>query len=467
MSELSGEGKRGSGGWGSRSGAAARGIVAGLAIGIVFVAIVVLAFATRDMQEAPPRLVGAIWSASLDTADSSPGRRLYYLMEERRVRRGYFDVEGVHSYYLPYSIFTLHSRTGQDGSDPLILPIARIDAGRVDAKAYRLKLELIDAPVILGPDQEILWVWNHGLEGRSLRSLTPVWSNQKLREMNPELSPRLPKEAEQYKFLGRLNALVFRGTDARYYRVDAGSGAFTVIADTTLAALSPEHSKTADLAWRFLQPAAISLANGTAVGVTWSSIVDPATRTWYGLLASGEKPPREWQHPRYTYGGPSGPVSRSLHWAGVALDQSGVIDPSKLRLDLSTLESLPEQRFLMGGFLRRPGTETVWWVNTDRPRSSKSADGGRALLVLHKSELGDDHPWQLTRVETNGSRAWTSNTGLSEIGQLADGGEAVVFVGTAGSTARGSTPPEILVFIDESSGSRQSLILRNGEPEQN
>lgn len=76
--------------------------MAGLAIGIVFVAIVVLAFATRDMQEAPPRLVGAIWSASLDTADSSPGRRLYYLMEERRVRRGYFDVEGVHSYYLPY-----------------------------------------------------------------------------------------------------------------------------------------------------------------------------------------------------------------------------------------------------------------------------------------------------------------------------------------------------------------------------
>lgn len=78
-------------------------------------------------------------------------------------------------------------------------------------------------PVIFGPDQEILWVWNHGLEGRSLRSLTPVWSNQKLREMNPELLPRLPKEAEQYKFLGRLNALVFRGTDARYYRVDAGS----------------------------------------------------------------------------------------------------------------------------------------------------------------------------------------------------------------------------------------------------
>lgn len=93
-----------------------------------------------------------------------------------------------------------------------------------------------------------------------------------------------------------------------------------------------------------------------------------------------------------------------LHWAGVALDQSGVIDPSKLRLDLSTLESLPEQRFLMGGFLRRPGRRRSGGsIQTARgPRSPRMGAGHSWFCTSRNSAMtipGSSPAWKRTALE--------------------------------------------------------------------
>lgn len=439
-----------------------------LGIGAFVAAIVVFSFWRRDVQEESPKMLGSVWTAQTEGAS-----RLYFIMEEKRSRRGHFDTDGMYSFNMPYSIFTLHARNSRDGDAPAVCTVARTDGGVADFAKYQVKLHLIEQSEILGPQDSVLWLWNDGLEARNLNTLELVWTSDKLKELNPELGALLPTDRKYYKVLGTLKALTYKGSDARYFQIDPRSGKIQVVNNATLARLSREHTKTADTAFQSLYPDSDSLWSTSVGGLMWGSMIDEATNTWYGMLSSDEQAPSDWKHPRYGFG-LSGEVSRSFYRTGFRLERSRILDETHVLLDRASVKKMCDQSFLMGGFLRRPNVDNVWIVTDSADESSAQKSpkapkvrtaraNGKSYLVLHRKAIGDDSPWQVTRLGLDGTVHWTSNTGLADPQHLCDGHGAIVFTGFADHSQPTAKRPDLLVFIDEIKGEVRKLNLITGE----
>lgn len=512
-----------------RSGRSKRGIR--VMVGVVAFVSGYWAFSiwTRDQQAAPPRMLGSLWTAQ---AGGTP--RIYYVMEEERSRRGSFDTDGAYPYSLPYSVFTLHARNARDGAAPAVTEIARVDHGVANFLKYELTIHLIQKAEILGPQGGVLWLWNDGgVEARNLVSLQPVWTNANLKEINPELAALLPTDRKYYKVLGPLHALVFKGTDARYFQVDPASGKIQSLDEALLAGRSPEYHKSADNAFSSLQPGSKSLLRSTSVsGLMWENVIDDGD--YFALLTSDQAAGmvegfRRAANPQpgdFGYGwgypdarrtqikerdgaNPSGEVWRSAYRATYKSEESRTTTETLLILDDARFTKVSEDRFLMGGFLRRPNAGNFWAVveSNDEPRaeqspgppgaraaaadtrandpaarsteadavaSALSPDGGtpasqatslgnKSYLVLHRKALGEDSPWHVTRLGLDGTLHWTRSTGIADPNQLCDGGGTVVFTGYADHSAPADERPELFVFIDARTGQARTLNLVSNE----
>src|SRR6185369_5664558 len=160
-----------------------------------------------------------------------------------------YDPDGAYTYEHSYSVYQLHARAAADGSALASVQVARLDTTGPDFKKYRAYQTLPDGPGILGPQADVLWLWNNGPEARDARTLQPIWTVETLAARSPATGKLLPDDPKYAKVVGAIDQLVLKTTDARYVRVDRTTGDLQPVDEASLAALSEAHTKTADTAF--------------------------------------------------------------------------------------------------------------------------------------------------------------------------------------------------------------------------
>ena len=384
---------------------------------------IVLSLKANDHRLREPRLSSAVWTAQ---ADGQP--RLYFVMEEERSQRRYRG--RVYPYTVTYSLFTLRSRDARTGAVTGEQELARIDnAG--------------DGPLVIGPQGSVLWMWNDGLVAMNLGTLKPVWSAEKLKQLNPELGAFLPVDRKYFKVLGKFDALAYKGADARYYQVDDATGKITVLDETALA--SHDSYGRAEQAFSEMHTPGEPERNIGFMGVLWNSFAHDDK--WYALLTA-EQRAKLYEAPGRG-GTASGEDARQLYRANFTWEDRPALGSKEVLLDMETVAPLNDERYLMGGFLIRRSTNKVW-----RP------EGGTDVLVMHKKLLGQNTPFHLTRLKLDGTAAWSASIGLADLKMVCDAGDTIVFTGFADHSEPTGERPERIVMIDEKTGAVRSVSLQ-------
>ena len=398
-----------------------------LAVLVIVAAAISFSLGLNDQRLRPPRLSSAVWTAH---ADGQP--RLYFVMEEERSQR---RTRGrVYSYSVTYSLFTLRSRDARTGAVTGEEELARIDnAG--------------DGPGIIGPQGNVLWMWDDGLIGMSLSTLKPVWSVEKLKQLNPELGAFLPVDRKYYKVLEKFNMLTYKGADARYFQVDDATGKIQVLDDAALA--SHDNNGRAEQAFHDLRTPGQPMRSTSVSGLIRSSLTDDDK--WYALLADEDRKKLSKSPGNGYY--PSGEEARKLYRGDFTWEDR--LGTKEVLLDLESVVPVNGERYLMGGFLVRQGTEGPWGTATLwRPA------GGNDALVLHKKLLGVNSPWHLTRLKLDGTAAWNCSIGLADLTSVSDAQDTLVFTGFADMSEPTNNRPELFVMIDEKTGGTRTVNLQ-------
>lgn len=459
----------------------------GLGLLVFFVAgYLLLRYVTRDTQQNPPRLIGSVWTASVDGAP-----RIFFVTKEDRAEERSFDIDGAYTYEHSYSIYVLHARDPASGAAVGAARIARIETTSPDFKKYVAYKTLPDGPGILGPQADVLWLWNNGLEARSLRTLEPVWTQDKLKELNPEFAPLLPDDPKYARVLGKLGALLFKSQDARFLQIDRGSGKFLPVDEAMLAGLSTAHSKTADTAFSGLDADGRSLRVATSVGVLCrDALLDDGM--WCALLTTDERANlksdtggldghdlgykrlghiEDWFY-RQQFNSLKESTASVFRGSYELVPERNFLNKNEIRLDPGSIVPVSADRFLMAGFLARPNTQDVWSVgapSANEPASAPAAatasgaTDAKSYLILHRKALGEKSPWHLTRLALDGTIHWSRSIGLNDLDHLSDGQGAIVFAGTADVSELKGPRPDRMVFIDEITGASRMLNVASGE----
>jgi hypothetical protein len=385
--------------------------------------LIVLTLKANDHRLREPRLSSAVWTAQ---ADGQP--RLYFVMEEERSQRRHRG--SVYPYTVTYSLFTLRSRDARTGDVTGEQELARIDnAG--------------DGPLVIGPQGSVLWMWNDGLVAMSLSTLKPVWSAEKLKQLNPELGAFLPVDRKYYKVLERFNALAYKGADARYYQVDDATGKISILDEAALA--SHDNHGRAEQAFSEMDSPGQPVRNLGFMGVLWNSFTHEDK--WYALLTT-EARAKLYKAPGRGSTA-SGEDARQLYRGNFTWEDRPALGSKEVLLDMDTVAPLNDERYLMGGFLIRRSTNKMW-----RP------EGGADVLVMHKKLLGENTPLHLTRLRLDGTTAWSSSIGLADLKMVCDAGDTIVFTGFADMSEPTDERPERLVMIDERTGATRTVTLQ-------
>ncbi len=445
------------------TGATILGIAALLA---AFAGFYVLLAQTRDTQVSPPRVIGNLWTISANS-----GTRIYYITREDRAQVRSYDVAGDYTYDHTYSIFTLRCRDAATGSSIAEAQVARLDTTSPDFQNYRAFRTLPDGPGILGPQADLLWLWNGGPEARNAQTLEIVWNPARLRTQIPNYDAVMPDDPKYAKVLSKLDALVIKGQDARFYGIDRANGRLQPLDDGELAAMSTQPPNTADGAFDHLNADGRSLQAATSVAAlgTASLIADGL---WCGLLTADEreklKPDlgslEDWDY--HNWRGSVGETAKIAYRGRYQLDAERNYPRRRITLDLDSVVPMGTEQFISAAFLRRPNTQGAWFVGS-RGESGRSAastapadDTNHAsILVLFRKSLGDKHPWHLARLGVDGTMHWSRSTGLTELNQLSDGGGSIVLLGTADPEQPKGVRPEYMLHIDEDSGESTRLKL--------
>ena len=396
----------------------------GTVVGVVLLTIAFVAGIRTgpDHQVRAPITLGPLFA----TTQPSQAAVYFITREERRYHQRRRRVD--------YSNFRLHAydpATARALAEPVLL-------SGVDHTPS-------DSPRLLGFTGDVLWVWNDAVEGYSLRNLRPVWPRKKLRELNPDLIERLPAEPRHCKVLPPLNALVVRGTDSRFYRIDHSSGRIESIDPATIAGLS--SWKNVEEGFHYTYPAGRSVQVLSESSYLWNSVLHEDV--WYGLLTPEEASSLDGN----SFGGKAatGAAPRSLYAAPFTTSRSG-----DRVLDVGALRRVGDARFPHAGFLRRPHSDP------DVPEVFRQ---GPHALVLHKSPAGQSGMPQLTRLHLPGGvTGWSKPVGLVEFTELADAGASVVFAGDALPSSVSGKRRSFLVFIDIATGETRSLDVSSVAP---
>jgi len=414
-----------------RAGSARRGIWLIPIFVLIVGGVLFVNFWTYDRQSRPPRFIGSVWTAKVTDQP-----RLFYVMEEERFQRRVPSYARRRYWFtVTYSLFTLHARDTHSGAATGQTELARIDNAATG-----------QGPEILGPHGDILWLWNAGLEGRKLDTLEPVWTTANLSQLNPDLASLLPDDRKYCKVIGKLNALVFKGKDARYFQVDSATGKIQPLDDAILGELF--HTGRADDGFTYNYSGASSLWSTSVGGLMWDSLT--SGDMWYALMSSDERA-KLVRSPGSGHA-PWGESPRQLYRGKFEWEYRQVLGTNEVQLELDTVVPVNAERFLMAGFLRRPNTTKLWTV-----------DDGMSFLVLHRKELGDNSPWHVTRLGLDGKIHWSTSTGLSDPQHLVDGQGTVIFTGFAASSQPAGKRPDLFVIIDEQIGQIRTINMITSE----
>lgn len=434
------------------------------AVVVLLAAFILFFVLTRDTQVAPSRLIGAVWTASVGGDGGVP--HVYYVTREDRAVTRAFDVRGRYTYEHSYSIYMLHARAAADGASLAAVQIARIETTSPDFEKYRAYRTLPDGPGILGPQGDVIWLWNNGPEARDLRTLAPVCTLDTLRARNPDLAPLLPDDPKYTRVLAALDAIVLKTKDARYVRADPATGELLPVDDGALAAISPAYTKTADSAFEYLPPSGKSLWSVSVAGLVLNSHLQDDW--WYALLSASERAGlgervgsmEEW-HLRTVSTVPE--TAASLYRGRYTLEPKSILGRTDIKLDASSVAGVGEERFLMAGFLRRPGTFDPWTVPPTLDAQPSTPPAAPSFIVLHRAAIGEKAPWLLTRLGADAVKHWTRDTGFTELNHVCDGGGFIVISGyTPDHRPRGHWP-ERLIFLDATTGSMRTLNTASSE----
>jgi hypothetical protein len=441
------------------------------AIGLVVVAACwALYVIKRDTQRAAPRVIGSVWAARV-----GDDPRVYFVTREDRAVTRSFDPQGSHTYQHTYSVYVLHSRQARTGEPAGSVEIARIDTTTPDFARYRTFVSLPDGPGVLGRVGELIWLWNGGLEARNARTLETVWTPAKIAAANGQLAAVLPDDPKYTKVLNALEALVVKGQDARFFRVDPASGKLEAVDEAHLASLSTEHTKTAETAFTSLDSGGRSLAASTGAGALCrNALTDDGF--WCALLTADERAKlsswqgsiEDWEYRNWWFS--MGESARMAYRGRYELTPEPNVSRNAIMLDLASVEPVNGDRLVMAGFLRRPGNSAVWTVSEGDESAAASSPRPvtaqkKSHLVLHRKALGEKHPWNLMRLDRDGTVHWDRTTGLNELSQLCDGQGAVVLSGLAATDADApkGARPERMLFVDERTGKAAMLNIATGE----
>ncbi len=386
---------------------------------------------TRD--SAPAELIGGLWHAEVKN-DSV----LYFVtkkvMHELQIAR-----------YLPWDVvtfrrYTLESRNLKDGTLR-----ARIILG--DYYGQEKGSE------ILGIAQNRLWVWNEQIEVRDLHTLDLLSDSEKIRSSNPSVAEVFPRDPKFFRVSARLDALMVKSLDARYFTVSSTDG--------TLSWLDDEKTQSEDLDCRldwtrhqrpdgtvecgrvwygkaqFLFQSAESAGKGQWETV-YSDYLHQVTRDkniWYGLLSPEERStlrPSDVTLQRRPYGD----VARMLYQVPLRHNSKR----KEWELDLGQMQKVTQTRFLRGGLLKRRDVvtkEEYTWRLNDPP----------GVLILSKPTLEEDSFWQLTRMNFQGTAAWSVSTKLAMLREILPGDRYIVMSGFPDARGSQGTIPLHLVTI--------------------
>lgn len=411
-------------------------IIFGLIVGLVF-----LVTKTYDVRDNPPRLGSALYASTRPSAAPI----LYFITEEERVARG--GVAGARSLseaprraytrfrtrrYTTYQLHAIDAITGQPASESINL--AKI----MDALTGR-------GPQIIGIAADTLWVWNDRLEGYSLSPLKLKFSNEQLRTLNPSAANAFSNDPKNYKVLAPFDALVFKGSDARYYQADNITGLIVAADEDALAALTWKKKVQDGFDYTYDEGHSIQVLSINSY--LWNGFTLPDAH--YALLSPDALKSRS----QYDYKG-------SYATSGVATTFSRTPFTTNERqervLDLAKTATMGDQRFIQGGFICRPNGNPVY----NAPRRVFQTD--THALVFHQQALTADPALQLTSLAlADGSAAWTKPLGLTEVTDIAECGPTVVFAGYPDAKEPTRRRANILVFVHCASGEVKTVNLTN------
>lgn len=398
-----------------------RRIIAWSLIGLLVAMVVAAALIPSDSRERPPQISGVLWSAS-----DRGARLMLYVTKEERSHTG-TDLDRLVTHR--YTRFELVARRANDG-----VVVARESLGDIEGARDE------QVPTIVGVTGDLLWLWRDSLEGRRVPDLAVQLTTSALQLTPPATIEALPVDAKGYRVAPNLEALVVRGRDARFYRIDA--------AKQTLAVLDPESlppttsSSRIEDRFDYLMPPGRARVMTQPNWVMQRSFLT-STGLWYSLLSESERAGVS----RWPSGTdqPSGEVARSLYKVAYRLD-----DRRQPEIDPGALEAVGTERLIQAGFIVREAGR-IW----DVPDPSSS-------LVFAKRQLGADEPWEIQRLSRDGRLLWRTSTGLSNPGMLLDLETHLALLGEVAG-ARTGERVERLVWIDQVTGARQTLSLETDE----
>jgi hypothetical protein len=297
-------------------------------------------------------------------------------------------------------------------------------------------------PRIVGIVGSLIWLWSGVLEGRRLPDLAVSATEQTLSGRGVEALDMLPVEPSGYTVMPDPVALIARGRDARFYRIDPAGTGIEAIDPSTIPPTS-SSTRPEDRFNELVPPGRGRVMTDPSTVLQKSFLT--STGLWYALLSDSER--SELSRWPGAVDRPSGEVARTLHRTPYRFDDRGApeIDPSRLT-------SLRGERLIQAGFLVR-GPRAVW----DVPDPSST-------LVMARAQLGADEPWEVVRLARDGAVLWRTSTLLAEPFEIVDLGSHIGFVGTEPSVD-GTAPTgrrHLVVWIDQASGTRRSLSIATG-----
>ena len=391
-------------------------LLAGLAVGGALV--------PSDSRERPPEVTGVLWNAR-----DAGGARMLYITREERSRSGTELERLVTHRYIRYELV---ARRASDGSVAARTPLGDVEGARDT-----------HVPAIVGITGDMLWLWRDSLEGRRLSDLSLQLTASSMRPpagATTTAAELLPNDAAGFRVASTLQALVARGRDARFYRIDAATPSLTLLDP----ALLPPNGASSRVDDRFdaLVPPERARELTQPNWVMQRSFLT-STGLWYALLSESERASVS-RFPSAT-DMPSGEVARTLYKGPYRLD-----DRRQPEVDPGALEAVGSARIIQGGFLVRSAGR-IWDVAD--PSSS---------LVLGKARLGKDEPWEVLRLARDGTILWRTSTGLADPTMLLDLGTHLALAGDVAGTRPGERLAR-LVWIDQVTGTRRTLALESDE----
>ena len=314
-------------------------------------------------------------------------------------------------------------------------------------------------PKVLGLVRGWLWLWNDHLEARDLETLEIRGGSETLLEANPTLAQVFPHHPDFFRISAREQSLLVKSLDAQYFILLDSGWQLKLLEDEKLGVTEldcrlnwlriPQERCQAERSavWygkaQYLFESARSKGQ-ELWGTTISDYLHQSLRgehAWYALLSQEERS-HVTANDLHHAGRPTGDVARQFYQAPYHLDTWG----KELVLNLDRIEALGNDRFLKGGMLIRRDV-------IEEHNDSWLLETPPSVLVLYKTTIQKESPWELARLGLDGKILWQANSGLSVIQHYLPTNQTVVFGGYA-FTKPGTSEKSVfqIVLIDVQNG---------------